>query len=186
MEHFASQVDKWTAMGDFNVIRHPNVKLSNTPPVLSELMAFNSFLRDCELDDLNGFGCDFTLFVKQDVTTRVYSKLDRILVNNTWLHQFSQTTAQFLSPSISDHSPAVLTFHDNDIPKKHFMFLNCWVDHPDFQNTVAQHWKTTQQGNSMFRLMNKLKNVKHGLKELHITHFASIGSRVKEKRDALS
>ncbi|XP_074298283.1 uncharacterized protein LOC141629131 [Silene latifolia] len=186
MECFASYADKWAAMGDFNVIRQPAEKLSNTPPVLSDLLDFNSCLSSCALDDLSSSGCDFTWYNKQDATTRVYSKLDRILVNNTWLQHFSQTTGNFLSPGISDHSPAVLTFHDADTPKKQFRFLNCWVEHPDFHSIVDKCWVAHKKRNSMFRLMQKLKNVKQGLKQLHASHFADIENKVKEKREALS
>ncbi|XP_074270876.1 uncharacterized protein LOC141594786 [Silene latifolia] len=186
MECFASHVDKWAAMGDFNVIRQPTEKLSNTPPVLSNLLDFNSCLSNCELDDLSSYGCDFTWYNKQDATTRVYSKLDRILVNNARMQHFSQTTGQFLSPGISDHSHVVLTFHDADAPKKQFKFLNCSMDHPEFHSIVAKCWVAHQKGNSMFRLMQKLKNVKQGLKQLQASHFADIETKVKEKREALS
>ncbi|XP_074297523.1 uncharacterized protein LOC141628258 [Silene latifolia] len=132
LHQFSTSVTQWAAMGDFNVVRHSHEKISATPPILSELMDFNSCLLNCGLDDMSGTGNDFTWFNKQEVSTRVYSKLDRILVNNTWLQAYSQTTAHFLDPGISDHCLGLLTFHDNDRPRKHFKFLNCWTEHPQF------------------------------------------------------
>ncbi|XP_074277387.1 uncharacterized protein LOC141601024 [Silene latifolia] len=186
MSQFAHKTDNWAAMGDFNVIRYPFEKISNTPPILSELFYFSSCLQASGLDDMNGSGCDFTWFNKQEIATRVYSKLDRVLVNDSWLHHFSQTTTHFLSPGTYDHSPALLTFHDNDSPKKHFKFLNCWTEYPDFKRIITDCWRTSQVGNSMFKLMSKLKKVKQRLKNLHASHFANISNRVKDKRAELS
>ncbi|XP_074314153.1 uncharacterized protein LOC141649358 [Silene latifolia] len=87
---------------------------------------------------------------------------------------------------ISDHNPALLTFHDNDYPKKQFKFVNCWVEHPQFGQIVTECWETSHPSNSMFRLMNKLEKVKMGLKKLHVNQFANISSRVKDKRDELA
>ncbi|XP_074302880.1 uncharacterized protein LOC141637214 [Silene latifolia] len=179
---FPAKVDNWTVMGDFNVVRHPDEKISNNPPVLSELVEFNTCLSTCGLDDLPGSGCDFTWFNKQEATTRVYSKLDRVLVNESWLDKFSQTTASFLASGISDHSPAMLYFHDADLPKKRFKFLNCWTEHKNFKKIVTDHWNLNVRGNSMFRLMAKLKNIKGYLKLLHKDNFSNISDRVNAKR----
>ncbi|XP_074266693.1 uncharacterized protein LOC141589974 [Silene latifolia] len=122
LNHFAGKVDSWAAIGDFNVVRHPDENISNHPLILSELVDFNSCLRTSGLDDLTGSGCDFTWFNKQDATTRVYSKLDRVLVNDRRLSSSPQTTAAFLAPGISDHSPAMVYFHDDDLPKRGLNF----------------------------------------------------------------
>ncbi|XP_074318507.1 uncharacterized protein LOC141655320 [Silene latifolia] len=115
-------------------------KISDSPPDLSDVAEFNSCLLNCDLDDMQGTGSDFTWFNNQDVAIRVYSKLERVLVNYDWLQTFTQSSAQFLPPGISDHCPAVLTFHNDPIPKKQFKFLNCWASHPDFSIIVARAW----------------------------------------------
>ncbi|XP_074265292.1 uncharacterized protein LOC141587719 [Silene latifolia] len=186
LNQFSTSVTQWASMGDFNVVRHSHEKISATPPILSELMDFNSCLLNCGLDDMSGTGNDFTWFNKQEVFTRVYSKLDRILVNNTWLQTFSQTTAHFLDPGISDHCPGLLTFHDNDRPRKHFKFLNYWTEHPQFLQLVDEAWTHSPNGNSMFRLMSKLKAVKKVLRHLHSEHYANIGEKIKTKKEELS
>ncbi|XP_074288785.1 uncharacterized protein LOC141613942 [Silene latifolia] len=116
---------------------------------------FNSCLADYGMDDMQGSGSDFTWFNKQEVGTRVYSKLDRVLINVDWLLSYTQTTAQFLPPGISDHCPAILSFFGDPLPKKQFKFLNCWIDHPDFKTIVTEAWQISPIGNSMHRLMNQ-------------------------------
>ncbi|XP_074314012.1 uncharacterized protein LOC141649216 [Silene latifolia] len=122
LSSFANLGGPWVTMGDFNVVRHFHEKISSTPPVLSELNDFNSCLLTCGLDDLPGTGAEFTWFNKHDASSRVYSKLDRVLVNSEWIQCFTQNLAKFEPPGGLDHCPALLTFHDDPLPPKRFIF----------------------------------------------------------------
>ncbi|XP_074288935.1 uncharacterized protein LOC141614080 [Silene latifolia] len=166
--------------------RYAHEKISNTPPDLMDMTDFNSCLADCGLDDMQGSGSDFTWFNKQEVRTRVYSKLERVLINADWLLSFTQTTAQFLPPGIVDHCPVILSFCDDSLPKKQFKFLNCWIDHPDFKAKVTEAWQSFPVGNSMHRFMAKLKNTRKYLKNLHLAHFSNISTRINLKREELN
>ncbi|XP_074293290.1 uncharacterized protein LOC141620271 [Silene latifolia] len=134
----STTVGAWVAMGDFNIIRSAQEKFSNTPPDHADITEFNACLDVCGLDDLSGSGSEFTWFNKQDPSTRVYSKLDKILTNAKWTLAFTQTSASFLAPTVSDHCPGLLTFYDDPFPKKQFKFLNCWIDHPDYKHKVRE------------------------------------------------
>ncbi|XP_074301464.1 uncharacterized protein LOC141632856 [Silene latifolia] len=79
-------------MGDFNVVRYPIEKISSHLPIASEMMDFNSCFLSCDLEEMADSGHDFTLFNKQEPSTRVYSKYDRALVNSTWTSHFDQTS----------------------------------------------------------------------------------------------
>ncbi|XP_074288328.1 uncharacterized protein LOC141613486 [Silene latifolia] len=48
----SSTADPWIVLGDFNVVTDPTEKLSNTPPVLQEMTAFNNCLSLCHLEDI--------------------------------------------------------------------------------------------------------------------------------------
>ncbi|XP_074299591.1 uncharacterized protein LOC141630724 [Silene latifolia] len=186
MGAFAQNAGPWVAMGDFNVVRHFHEKISDTPPIFTEVAEFNSCLLECGLDDLQGTGHKFTWYNKQDPSSRVYSKLDRVMVNEDWLHMFVQTAAQFLSPEISDHYPALLTFLGDLTPRKQFSFLKCWIKHPDYLSLVARAWDCHIVGNPMHRLMGKLKHVRLSLKGLHTGFFSNITQRIKTKRQELA
>ncbi|KAK9734356.1 hypothetical protein RND81_04G134000 [Saponaria officinalis] len=166
--------------------RYEHEKLSLTPPVLSDIVDFNDCLLSCGLDDMNCTGCEFTWHNRQDSGSAVYSKLDRVLINAAWSGAFAQTSAQFLTPGLSDHSPSLITFHGDPLPQKRFSFLNCWADHPLFCNLVTEAWQYNIRGIPMYRLMGKLRMVKRELKKLHQNHYAGIGERVKQKKDELS
>ncbi|XP_074305888.1 uncharacterized protein LOC141641110 [Silene latifolia] len=123
---------------------------------------------------------------EKDAQTRVYTKLDRVLIKDKWKELFANTSAQFMDPGVSDHSPTLLRFHGHIRPSKRFKFLNCWVEHPDFHQTVAEAWACDVAGNSMFRLMGKLKAVKKKLKLLNSASFSNITKRVKVKQAELA
>ncbi|KAK9750128.1 hypothetical protein RND81_02G175200 [Saponaria officinalis] len=137
---FATTVGHWLVLGDFTIIRYEHEKLSHTPLVLSDIVDFNGCLLSCGLDDMNCTGCEFTWHNRQDSGSAVYSKLDRVLINAAWSGAFAQNSAQFLTPGLSDHSPSLITFHGDPLPRKRFSFLNCWADHPQFCNLVTEAW----------------------------------------------
>ncbi|XP_074321237.1 uncharacterized protein LOC141657793 [Silene latifolia] len=153
----------WLVLGDFNVVRDVSERVSSSPPDLADILDFNECLLNCQLDDINGSGCEFTWTNKQDDTTRVWSKLDRALANSSWLSNFPTTHVTFLPAGVSDHSPVMVNVFDDPPVKSRFSFLNCWIGHSKYKGIVAQAWQTYVQGSAMFRVFSKLKYVKHGL-----------------------
>ncbi|XP_074305083.1 uncharacterized protein LOC141640020 [Silene latifolia] len=148
----------WIVLGDFNVIRSPEEKLSSNPPILQDMLAFNSCLASCSLDDISSSGTDLTWTNKQDQQTRVWSKLDRVLINSSWATSFSSSNAHFHESGLSDHSLVVVTvFTERKIPKR-FSFLNSWIEHPDYEATVKSAWKTSKA--------DKVKTARQQLKDV--------------------
>ncbi|XP_074299592.1 uncharacterized protein LOC141630726 [Silene latifolia] len=91
----ASTSDPWFVLGDFNVVMEPSEKLSNTSPVLQDMLDFNDCLATCHLDDLTCTGCDMTWTNKKEPLSRVWSKLDRVLANPCWIISFPYSFAHF-------------------------------------------------------------------------------------------
>ncbi|XP_074300783.1 uncharacterized protein LOC141632103 [Silene latifolia] len=83
-------VDSWSILGDFNVVRNSTERIGNNPPSLEDMLAFNACLLNCGVDDLSGTGCEFTWTNKQEVEDRMWSKLNRALVNHAWLWNVKQ------------------------------------------------------------------------------------------------
>ncbi|XP_074291409.1 uncharacterized protein LOC141618202 [Silene latifolia] len=104
----ASTPNPWLVIGDFNVVRCPAEKLGPHPPVLKEMMEFNCCLISCNLDDIAGTSADMTWTNKQDPLTRVWSKLDRALVNQQWISSFPTSNAFYMESGLSDHSLVVV------------------------------------------------------------------------------
>lgn len=96
-------------MGDFNVVRDINERSSPNAHNLLDIAQFNSCILKSCLEDINTTGCAFTWIKKQGPSTRVWSKLDRALVNQSWVHPFNALTA-FIPPSgVSDHSYIIVS-----------------------------------------------------------------------------
>ncbi|XP_074299622.1 uncharacterized protein LOC141630762 [Silene latifolia] len=169
----------WLVMGDFNVIRCPSEKLGPHPPILHEMMDFNSCLISCNLDDIAGTGADMTWTNKQDSLTRVWSKLDRALVNQQWITTFPTSHALFLESGLSDHSPVVVQVQEDIKTYKRFSFLNSWIQHPNYGSIVRDAWAPPTDGNPMFRIFTKLRKVKHALTCFHRENYSDLTGRVK-------
>ncbi|KAK9673138.1 hypothetical protein RND81_12G148900 [Saponaria officinalis] len=115
-------------MGDFNLDRDVQEWVSHSQSTLSDILAFNQCILHGGLEDLQSTGCEFTWTNKQDGLARVWSKLDSVMVNSTWLQHFPSTTAVFLPLGISDHSPALVTIFEEVKRTRRFNFLNFWVE----------------------------------------------------------
>ncbi|XP_074313865.1 uncharacterized protein LOC141649063 [Silene latifolia] len=178
-------VTSWVLLGDFNVIRDVSEKISPTPPNLDDILAFNTCLLNCRLDDMRGPGCEYTWTNKQDDSTRTWSKLDMALANPDWFNQFPTTYANFLPAGISDHSPVLVTVFDDPPLKSRFSFLNCWTTHASYRDLVTQAWHLPVQGTAMFKLFGKLKNVRVSLYGLHKQNYSDIPNKVVVAKAAL-
>ncbi|XP_020240918.1 uncharacterized protein LOC109819572 [Asparagus officinalis] len=130
---------------------------------------------------------DSDIFNVQDANNRIWSRLDRCLVNEDWIHQYTTSQVEFLLPRCSDHSPALLTIEDDAIKgKRPFKFFNMWVKHPEFIPTVKKVWEQNIEGYKMYSFHTKLKKLKLALKELNKKHFMNISEQVHRAKDELA
>ncbi|XP_058192110.1 uncharacterized protein LOC131309505 [Rhododendron vialii] len=185
--HNLQPFSPWFVLGDFNAIRYPNEKFGgNTswPPHMNE---FNHCLYTLELDDLRYTGCFFTWANKQDPSHFVTTKLDRILVNEQWMTTFSCSSAHFLTPGVSDHSPAMVNINPSPQKfKKPFKFFDFLGDHPQFLNVVQKVWQGVVIGNPMFCVCEKLRLLQPEFKQLNDREFSDISKRVIDTRSKIS
>ncbi|XP_074298706.1 uncharacterized protein LOC141629630 [Silene latifolia] len=149
------------------------------------MLDFNDCLATCHLDDLTCIGYDMTLTNKQDPLSRVWSKLDRVLANPCWITLFPNSFAHFQEPGLSDHSPVLVHVSQDKKVVKRFSFMNCWVDHPDYIQTVKDAWISPKKGSPMYYFFEKLKSVNHALTHFHKQHLSNISHRVQSAKIAL-
>jgi hypothetical protein len=135
-------VTPWVVLGDFNAIRSPMEKVGGDRTWLTWMEDFNSCIQSTELLDLRYSGCQYTWSNKQLGDARISTKIDRILVNESWIKDFCWSNAHFLNPGVSDHSPGVVYLTAASPPKKRpFRFFNFLADHPKFLDTVQKVWR---------------------------------------------
>ena len=162
----SSQSSNHLALGDFNVTLSPEEVSDANFGWNTEIMDFNSTVNKCCLVDLRYNGEQFTWtnrrFGKNDFTQR---KLDRALVNQTWIDHFSDSFAHFPAPGISDHSPIVVNINNTKVRKgRAFKFYNYWTKLDHYAENVQTVWDQPFAGTAQFILCQKLRFLKHALK----------------------
>lgn len=84
-----------------------------------------------------------------------------MVVNQDFLQLFSNSEAQHLGRNELDHSLLHVIYKDNNEAfAKPFIFLNFWVTHPKFNETVRQNWEEMTEGNPFYIFQQKLKKLK--------------------------
>jgi exonuclease III len=172
----------WLILGDFNSLLSPADKHHGEAVSTYETADFRQCCSDLGLLDLNYSGCHYTWS-----NGRVWSKLDRVLVNPLWSIAHSSAHVHFDNPgAFSDHSPATVSFQSRHLMgRKCFKFFNMWSSHASFLELVADNWHYETSGSPMFILCKRLKNLKGPLRELNKLHYSHISERVARAEAAL-
>ncbi|XP_074305080.1 uncharacterized protein LOC141640018 [Silene latifolia] len=157
----------WVVAGDFNTVINPLERLGgNTKPC--DMDEFIDCIANCGLTDIHTTGAFYTWTNKQETLKRVYSRLDRFLVNQDWAQQFPNMTAHFYPSGYFDHCPCVVSDNQLDaIRKANFKYFNMWSKTPPFLTTVQEEWQKSYSGYPMYCVTRKLKALKGKLKELN-------------------
>lgn len=171
----------WIVSGDFNAIRDPNDRIGSSTPWIPAFDDCWNCFNQAGLDDLRYVGCRYT-WSNSSGDNRKVRKIDRVLVNDLWNQQFSFSEANFLLPSISDHSSMVIRILSPQSSNKPFKFFNFWTSHPKFLDLVAQAWDADIVGSPMFSICRKLRILKAKLKHLNRNSFSDISTRAEQAR----
>ncbi|KAL2923459.1 hypothetical protein RDABS01_014950 [Bienertia sinuspersici] len=164
----------WLLMGDFNCVINLEERLGSAVRV-SEMDPPRRCFELCGLQDIPYSGHFYTWTNKQLAQDRVFSKLDRLLANETWMDKYDTGNAVFLTEGCSDHCPMVIRM-DQGVGKgrKPFKYYKIWQSAADYTERIRNAWNTPIHGTSMFVVTQKLKQVKKSLKELNNTGYCSI------------
>lgn len=87
-------------MGDFNCVLNVDERLGSAVRV----QRFTPFRRcKCEVHDMKQTRNFFTWTNKQEGSKRVYSKIDRVLVNERWGRMFENAEVCYMNEGDFDH-----------------------------------------------------------------------------------
>ena len=178
----------WIVGGDLNQILHP-MEHSDPHVVVPDYLMYQ--LRDCftqiGLFDLRYIGPSHT-WTNSQPSGPISKKLDRLMVNNTFVAYFPHALASYLPPLFSDHTPCVLdlAFNLPSAGTKPYKFQNYLAKHPGFAQLLHDSW--IQTGNTcqtLSQLCWKLKLIKSDLKILNKENYLQIQQRVSETNGLL-
>ncbi|KAI9074990.1 hypothetical protein K1719_043040 [Acacia pycnantha] len=96
LRNLASSItNPWVVMGDFNDIASASERTGGSGPIGSRLHSFTSQMQQCHLSDLGAIGPKFTWRgPRLRDGRRLFERLDRAIVNQSFLSQFSDCIIQ--------------------------------------------------------------------------------------------
>ncbi|XP_074283310.1 uncharacterized protein LOC141607861 [Silene latifolia] len=172
----------WVICGDFNTVLVPSERLGGNS-TFEEMDDFQRCVADCGVTDCSAIGSYYTWSNKQEPSSRVFSRLDRMLVNSSWLQDNASAYAHFYPEGTFEHTPCVVqTIGDSDKSRRSFKYYNMWSKAADFKNCVSQVWHKDWGGSPMFNLVKKLKSLKWPLKQLNKDNFDDVVNNTARAR----
>ncbi|KAK9750638.1 hypothetical protein RND81_02G209900 [Saponaria officinalis] len=169
--------DPWIVWGDFNNVLFPNERIGY---VISwaEIRDFQQCLDSVDLLDAKLTGSFFTWNNKQEGEARVFSRIDRVVVNSQWYDMFPDSYGHFLPEGLFDHCPCVVQlFPDQSNSPRSFKYFNMWSMDEKFIQLVTGCWNIRIHGTPMYQLVQKTKNVKKELMTLNRGRFSDVENR---------
>ncbi|XP_048498172.1 uncharacterized protein LOC125496687 [Beta vulgaris subsp. vulgaris] len=152
MQEGGSCQGPWVVLGDFNAISSVDDRLGSIVRQ-AEIGPMLECMRICELQDSKASGRFYTWTNKQEGESRVFSRIDRVLVNSPWVDKFDLAEATFLPEGNFDHTPVLFD---------------------ELSNVVKTEWSKVIHGCPMFRVVEKMKNIKARLQSLKKSGFGDI------------
>ncbi|GKV45492.1 hypothetical protein SLEP1_g52564 [Rubroshorea leprosula] len=172
-----SRKGNWCLGGDFNAARKVGDRVG-CRGTTREMREFNSFIQDAGLVDLPLVGRRYTW---HSANGQHRSRIDKFLLSDDWLKNWSDLKQWGLGRTVSDHCPLLLKNEKVDWGPKPFKFFDAWLEYPDCKQLISQVWNSKVGSGWMgFRLKEKLKKTKKALKEWSANHMADVDRRIVE------
>lgn len=130
-------VGPWCLAGDFNATLLASERVSSSNGGFAD-RDFNLFVQNLQLNDMGFVGPKFTW-----KRNNVESRIDRVIVNNSWLDFFPEATVTHLPFFKSDHRPLLLRteiLNKREHVEKPFRFIASWALHDQFGDFVKEKW----------------------------------------------
>jgi hypothetical protein len=167
----------WMITGDFNCPLEQDDRIGMTVQS-NEMVDFFDCVSFCHMADLKQTGCRYTWTNKQDGEARVFSQIDRCLVNDDWVSKQPLSFVNYLPEGLLDHSPGLIQFTSSHWGgRKYFKYFDMWGNHPRFLHIIKDIWDHPIQGTPMYKVVKKLKLLKSKLKALNKQEYSNIEER---------
>lgn len=111
-------------LGNFNSVLSEEDRIGGNQITLAEVVEFRNCVNTCDLIELPNQGHRY-IWNDKHSDLRVFSKIDRALINDKWLDLMLASQPKFLPEGISDHCPIQLILENDRVrKKKSFLFCN--------------------------------------------------------------
>ncbi|XP_026419800.1 uncharacterized protein LOC113315756 [Papaver somniferum] len=169
----------WVLIGDLNFTMHDSETHSsvNRPHNTRHV---RNFVLQLGLVDLVYSGSDTTWSYHRQGDEHVSVRLDRALVNNLWINNYTATYLEHLVPIASDHSPIILNTISTFNQQSPFKLYKCWFQIPSCSTTINQIWNHHFLGSPLYQFSSKLKYIKTELQQWKKLHFGNIEANLHQ------
>ncbi|KAL0288694.1 UNVERIFIED_CONTAM: hypothetical protein Sradi_7092900 [Sesamum radiatum] len=152
--------EPWIVLGDFNTVLDTREICGGTNTSHTAIDDFAEFIMNSGLVTLPSRGAIFTWHNCSDGPRSLWKKLDRMLVNDSWLQQWPNTACFNATPRTSDHSPIVLHSAVTHKDGRCFLYDNHLAKALGFIELVRSVWDHQIVGTPMYSITRKLKALK--------------------------
>ncbi|KAK6776351.1 hypothetical protein RDI58_027352 [Solanum bulbocastanum] len=150
----------WAVMMDFNCILNSNKRI-RSPISMAKIREFRNCVGSYGLQDLKSTRAFFTWCNKQIRKSRVYNKIDRVLVNLDWDTMLPTSEIHYMNEGLYNHCPAIIRWEGaKQTRRKQFKYFNMWSKAAEFKEKVHDSWRIECRGRRMFQLYGKLSRLK--------------------------
>jgi len=171
--------------GDFNDLLQIRDKYGGTQVHHRNTANLRMFVNNLALIDLGFSGPAFTWSNNQRAHSHVRERLDRAFSNADWNIIYPNASVNHLPHFSSDHCPILINLLPPDVRRRrHFMFENHWVDHPQYHSVFQEPWRGGNRSNSG-SFWSKLTHTKKKLTSWNDKTFREIPKKVKHVQEQL-
>ncbi|XP_011083377.1 uncharacterized protein LOC105165918 [Sesamum indicum] len=150
----------WLVGGDFNAVRDHSEVCGASGDIRTAMEEFNYCIQNAGLLPLPMQGEWYTWHNCSVNPRNLWKRLDRMLINDTWIARFPTSAYLSLTPRTSDHSPLVLCGDRQQQLGGMFRFDNYLTRSPKFIPSVQNVWKHEVVRVPMYAVTRKLKALK--------------------------
>ncbi|XP_020686476.1 uncharacterized protein LOC110102466 [Dendrobium catenatum] len=172
----------WAILGDFNCCRELGEKEGGTALYVTKLGDFNSMIFNAGIHDLSSVGHFYT-WHNQQIYNPIHIKLDRVLVNDYWLHNFPNSYYIVEDLDCSDHSSLILVNSDDNKRGHRFLFKNYCTKFPDFWGFLMEAFSLPNKSSPLSSFNFKLKSLKNSMKHKKWTNSNLIQVQIDTLKD---
>ncbi|XP_058106921.1 uncharacterized protein LOC131250655 [Magnolia sinica] len=170
----------WAVCGDFNATLDNSKRRSRRPADKASSSDFAEAINNAGLLDLGFSGNRFTWSNNQARSSRVWARLDRVLINVAWSTLFLPFQVTHLPCIQSDHAPLLLVFPARTTSgPKPFRFQQMWAQHDLFSQVVRSAWNKAESTHPVYNVLSKLEQVKHDLRIWNKEIFRNVFEKVR-------
>ncbi|XP_075100397.1 uncharacterized protein LOC107821039 [Nicotiana tabacum] len=142
----------WVVIGDFNYVLNRDERVGS-PITVSEIKEFKECVGRCSLQELKSSGYFLTWNNKHGDNSRVYSRIDRVLVNGDWVMKLLGSEVHFGNEGLMDHCPALINWDQGPQSGQYrFRYFNIWSQATDFKQQVEYSWNKGITGTKQYKI----------------------------------